>query len=313
MHPPHVSYYRALHRQTLHHTLSTMKKAIITILSSAVLGALQLTAHDNAPQKLPDGRVLVWHDEFNGKKLNPKKWKHELGVIRNYGAAQTYTKEAVRLSNGKLIITTKAKETPNANFSPGSTDWRKQRKSMPYSSGSVTTQGIKNFYHGRLEVRAKVPGNKGAWPAIWLICDNGWGWPACGEIDVMEHASQHKDCCYATFHWGRNGGTHNDYDSKMPHRPGMTNGFHVYSMEWTDKEIILEMDGVVTNRFDISRTEYPNGKNPFRTPAYLIINTAVGGPGTMTEAPDASQYPCTFEIDYVRFYAHPNNKKPGKK
>ena len=56
------------------------------------------------------------------------------------------------------------------------------------------------FTYGRVDVRAKLPIDLGTWPAIWMlgknINENGayWdpvfgttNWPACGEVDIMEH------------------------------------------------------------------------------------------------------------------------------
>lgn len=263
---------------------------------------LPLAAGEHVPQTLPGGWVLDWHEEFNGSRLNDKKWRPELGVVRNYGAAQTYTRDSICVKDGLLTITTEAAETPVCNYRPGSKKWTEQRKTMPYKSGSITTRGIKNFFHGRLEVRAKVPGNKGAWPAIWLINDNPWEWPQCGEIDIMEHASQQHNCCHATIHWGRNGGNQDAMVNKHPVVDTLTDDFHVFWMEWDKTAIRLGVDKQEIISLETEKITYPDGRNPFRKGGYLIINTAVGGPGTMTEAPDAAQYPCRFQVDYVRYY-----------
>lgn len=270
----------------------------------SLLMALPLAAADKpqAPKTLPGGWVLEWHDEFSGSKLNPKKWRPELGVIRNVGASQTYTEDCISQKKGMLVLKTEAKETPVSNYKEGSTNWREQRKTMPYKSGSITTQGIRSFYHGRLEVRAKLPGNKGAWPAIWLVLENPWGWPQCGEIDIVEHASQQHDQCHATVHWGKNGGDQDAMATNHPKIDGLTGHFHLYWMEWDDKQIRLGVDKQTITTLDTDTVTYPDGRNPFRKGGYLIINTAVGGPKTMTESPDAAQYPCKMEVDYVRYY-----------
>ena len=278
-----------------------MKRMLISILP--LLAALPVWAGGNAaPKTLPGGWVLAWHDEFNGNRLDASKWRPELGVVRNQGAAQTYTADSISVKDGMLTLTTEARETPVSNYKPGSSRWTEQRKTMPYKSGSITTKGHKNFFHGRLEVRAKVPGNKGAWPAIWLINDNPWGWPQCGEIDIMEHASQQHNHCHATIHWGRNGGNQDAMVNKHPVVPTLTDDFHVYWMEWDKATIRLGVDKQEIISLETEKVTYPDGRNPFRKGGYLIINTAVGGPGTMTEAPDASQYPCQFQVDYVRYY-----------
>ncbi len=272
-------------------------------------GSLSIAAADGPPTTLPGGWKLAWNDEFNGKSLNMKKWSYELGVVRNVGASQTYVKEAVKLKNGKLVITTTAKDTPCSTYKKDAKNWREKIEKQPYASGSITTQGKMSFKPGcRLEIRARIPKAKGSWPAIWLLNENGWGWPASGEIDIMEHITQEPDNCYSTFHWGKNGGTVDAMNTNKPVVEGMDSKWHVYSMEWDDKVISIRVDGVESARQVINAITYPDGRNPFRHPAYLIINTAVGGKGTWPEAPDASQYPCVFEVDYVRYYV-----KGGKK
>ena len=143
------------------------------------------------PRTLPGGWVYVWGDEFNGSRIDAKKWKPELGVIRNQGSQQTYTgrPKNMRLEDGCLVLETHFEKFANINYKKSSADWIKNTKFMPYTSGSVTTIKTKNFMFGRLEVRAKVPKTKGIWPAIWLLGKNKWGWPANGEIDMLENIS----------------------------------------------------------------------------------------------------------------------------
>ncbi len=281
-----------------------MKAVSFLLLLLCTLAAPLLpAAEDTAPTTLPGGWTLAWADEFNGNKLDRSKWDYELGVVRNKGASQTYIKKAVRVRNGKLIITTRAKETRCSTYKKGSEDWREQLRTQPYSSGSITTKGKMDFEPGsRLEVRAKLPSAKGSWPAIWMIHHNGKPWPACGETDLMEHITQETNTCYSTFHWGANGSNQHRNCGKKRLIEGMCGGWHVYSLEWTQEEMTISVDNTPIISFRVADATYPDGSNPFLHPAHLIINTAVGGPGTWPEQPDATQYPCRYEIDYVRYY-----------
>ena len=58
-----------------------------------------------------------------------------------------------------------------------------------YTSARLKSQGLQNFTYGRIDVRAILPIGQGIWPAIWMlgVNFNSLGWPACGEIDIMEH------------------------------------------------------------------------------------------------------------------------------
>ena len=268
-------------------------------LALLALLAAPLQAAD-VPQTLEGGWVYAWGDEFEGSKLNPKKWKHELGVIRNQDAVQTYTKDCVKVRGGKLLLISKARETRNSNYDPKKNHWTHQRKTMPYASGSVTTRDVKHFEcPGRLEMRAKIPRAKGVWPALWTMHVNQYGWPANGEIDVLEHISQEPDRCYSIFRWGRNGSNQEHKVIRTTEIPDYHKEFHTYILEWDDEVMRILIDDKEAGRVQIADANYPDGNNPLRTPCYLIMNTAIDG---WAEAPDASQYPVQFEIDYVRYY-----------
>lgn len=275
-----------------------------TLLSAMVLAALPLTAApDKAPRELEGGWVYEWGDEFNGSKLNTKKWAYELGVVRNPGASQAYTKKSVAVKNGKLIITSRAKETPNCNYREGSDRWFEKIKTQPFASGSVTTRNVKHFESpGRLEFRARIPKGKGVWPAIWTMHVNNYGWPANGEIDILEHISQEPETCYCIFRWGRNGGNQEQKVIRTRRFQDYSKKFHTYVLEWDDKIMRILIDDEEVGRVNIADANYPNGDNPLRTPCYIIINTAIGGHGTWPEMADPKDYPVKFEIDYVRYY-----------
>lgn len=262
------------------------------------------------PQTLDGGWVYAWGDEFNGSKLDPKKWKHELGVIRNQDAVQTYTKDCVKVRGGKLLLISKAKETKNSNYNPKKEHWTHQRKTMPYASGSVTTRDVKHFEcPGRLEMRAKIPKAKGVWPALWTMHVNQYGWPANGEIDILEHISQEADRCYSIFRWGRNGGNQEYKVIRTTQIPDYHKDFHTYVLEWDEEMMRILIDEKEVGRVQIAEANYPDGNNPLRTPCYLIMNTAIDG---WAESPDASQYPVQFEIDYVRFYTKGDKKEAAE-
>lgn len=275
-----------------------------TLLSAMVLAALPLTAApDKAPRELEGGWVYEWGDEFNGNKLNTKKWAYELGVVRNPGASQAYTKKSVAVKNGKLIITSRAQETPNCNYREGSDRWFEKIKTQPFASGSVTTRNVKHFEApGRLEFRARIPRGKGVWPAIWTMHVNNYGWPANGEIDILEHISQEPETCYCIFRWGRNGGNQEQKVIRTRRFQDYSKKFHTYVLEWDDKIMRILIDDEEVGRVNIADANYPNGDNPLRTPCYIIINTAIGGHGTWPEMANPKDYPVKFEIDYVRYY-----------
>jgi|GEM_PF-89485 len=299
-------------------------RAIGTVAAALFLALVQPVTGAEVPETLEGGWRLDWNDEFSGSKLNPDKWKHELGVIRNQDAVQTYTRDCVKLRGGKLILISKARETRNSNYDPKKEHWTHQRKTMPYASGSVTTRDVKHFTcPGRLEIRARIPKAKGVWPALWTMHVNQYGWPANGEIDILEHISQEPETCYSIFRWGANGSNREHKVIRTTRIPDYSKEFHTYVLEWDEEVMRILIDDAEVGRVRIEEANYPDGNNPLRTPCYLIMNTAIDG---WAESPEASQYPVQFEIDYVRYYtkgektaqaadsdAEKNEPRPAKK
>ena len=262
------------------------------------------------PKTLRGGWVLKWNDEFDGNRLDETKWAYELGVVRNKGSKQAYTKDCVEVKDGMLLLHSRAQQTENVNFEEGSQKWWKQIRTQPYASGSVTTRGVMHFTPpARLEFRARIPKAKGVWPAIWTLHVNDYEWPTKGEIDILEHISQEPNKVHSIFRWGKNG-TSEEYKpvSKVTTIPNFSDDFHLYALEWDAKMMRILIDNKEVGRVAIKDAQYPNGDNPLLTPCYIIMNTAIGG---WAEAPVAAQYPVTFEIDYVRYYTKRGAKVPS--
>lgn len=294
-----------------------MKKLFHTFLGIACLAASPVFAETSPPQTLPGGYVYIWGDEFNGPRINSEKWKPELGVVRNQGSQQTYTgrNKNIRIEKGYLVLETHFEKFKNINFKKNGKGWIQQTRSMPYTSGSVTTIDTQQFLFGRLEVRAKLPKTKGIWPAIWLLGKNKWGWPSNGEIDIMENISQEPDTVYSTFHLAQKEGSgkHTSLGGKTS-IPNLGEKFHVYVMEWDKDSIRLSVDNRLVKSIDLHQTNYEkNTGNPFRTPFYLILNSAVGGNWCEQAPEDGKGYPVQFLIDYVRFYQTEKQTADSKK
>lgn len=270
-------------------------------------GAKYITG--KAPRTLEGGWVLDWNDEFDGSKLDLSKWAYELGVIRNHGSSQTYTKDCVKVKGGMLQLRSVARKTKCETYDAKAEKWPRNVKEQPYASGSVTTRNVKHFTApGRLEFRARIPKARGVWPAIWTMHVNGHRWPANGEIDLLEHVSQEPNTVYTIFRWGKNG-TSVEYKPviKTTNIPNYSKEFHTYVLEWDDVDMKAYIDDKEVARVSISDADYPDGSNPLRSPCFIIMNTAIGGRGTWPQAPNASDYPVTFEIDYVRYYTKKDN------
>jgi len=224
---------------------------------------------------------LVWSDEFNvSGALDSNKWVHEVGDSWYNNEVQSYTSrlDNSKVEDGKLKIIAK-KESYNGNN---------------YTSARIISNTKKDFTYGRVDIRAKIPGTKGTWPALWMLGSNfkSVTWPKCGEIDILESAQVNNFKVQSTVHhpdkYG-DGDTHisNDYTD-------ITEKFYVYSLVWTKQALTFYVD---------DKPHHLVGNScalPFNWDQFIILNVAMGGNMGGEIAPDFISD--TMEIDYVRIY-----------
>lgn len=237
---------------------------------------------------------LVWSDEFeqNGAP-DATAWGYDLGnsgfgnnEVQNY----TNTRENSRIENGILII--EAKKTAGS-----------------WTSARLKSQGKKSFTYGRIEFRAKLPAGSGTWPALWMLGENTGtaGWPACGEIDIMEHVGKNPGVVQAAMHTPSSYGNTQNKGSIAVN--GFSSDFHIYAVEWSE----TKMDFYVDN--NLYYTYAPSVRNdqtwPFNKPAFIIMNIAMGGnwgsdtkyeTGGLKNGIDPALTSVRMEVDYVRYY-----------
>jgi beta-glucanase (GH16 family) len=152
---------------------------------------------------------------------------------------------------------------------------------LSYSSGLLTTQQSFHQTYGYFAICAQLPRGVGFWPAFWLLPADG-RWPP--EIDVMEMLGDDPTHYYASVHAdGVNEVT------KLP-APDLTAGFHVYAVSWRPDEIRFYLDGVPVH--DIVTPP------DMHVPMYLLVNLAVGGPGSWPGA--ATGETGVYHIAWVR-------------
>lgn len=229
----------------------------------------------------------IWQDEFNGSGLpDAGRWDYEVGLVRN-NERQYYTRarqENARLEDGTLVIEAR----------------RESHQGAEYTSASLTSRA--SWTYGRIEVRAKLPKGRGTWPAIWTLGTNirEVGWPACGEIDIMEHVGFDPGRIHANIHTKAYNHVQrtNKGNSLIVSKPDEE--FHVYSADWTAETIDFFVDG----RRYFSFAKEPGGSDvwPFDKPQYLILNLAIGGTWGGQQGIDDSAFPARYVIDYVRVF-----------
>ncbi len=266
--------------------------SVLFIIAIATYGKVLNRTVENqgkSPVKAPVKWELVWEDNFDGAGLpDSKTWSYEEGYIRN-NEAQYYTKERLenaRVENGSLVI-----EARKDNWSGNK-----------ITSASINTYGKKSILYGRIEVKAKLPTGVGTWPAIWMLGENisKIGWPACGEIDIMENVGYEPDVVHANIHTkaynhikGTNKG--NKITIKKPYE-----NFNVYAVEWFEDHMYFYLNDKLY--FSFKNEETGNDVWPFDKPHYLLINFAVGGAWGGRNGVDESIFPQKYYIDYVKVY-----------
>jgi len=282
-----------------------------TILFAFVLFPIIAAGQDpyapdyTSPTKIK-GMQLVFSEEFNySGKPDSAYWNFEKGFARN-NELQWYQADNANCKEGRLLIEGRKSNFPNPNYTEGSGNWRKNRKTVSYTSSSITTEGKKSWLNGRFEVRARIDTAMGSWPAIWLLGDN-YEWPSCGEIDMLEfYRPDNVPSILANVASGTGRRWTAKWDgSKKPLASWLEldkewpRKYHVWRMDWTKDSINLYVDDLLLNTTLVADTKNPDGTQPFMQPQYLLLNLALGENGG---DPSQSKFPITYEVDYVRVY-----------
>lgn len=271
---------------TLPETFIETEEQIVVELQTEPGGDFPQTGYTTP--KSYSGYNLSWSDEFEGVSLDESSWTYETGTGNNgwgNNELQYYRKENTRVEKGCLII-----EAKNENFG-----------GQNYTSSRLITKGKQEFEYGRVDIRAALPKGQGIWPALWMLGSNFQtsGWPACGEIDIMELiGGLGKDnTVHGTVHWD-NTGNYANYGDHYTLSNGIFNDeFHVFSIIWNENTIKWYMDDILYNTIDIT----PTALSEFHQNYFFIFNVAVGGnwPGS----PDATtSFPQRMIVDYIRAF-----------
>ncbi len=247
---------------------------------------------------------LVWSDEFSGtsgSSLDPSKWVFDTGG-QGWGNQELeyYTDKSQNASldgGGNLVITAQQEADPATS---GLSCWYGPCK---YTSARITTGKQFDFTYGRVEARIKLPAGKGIWPAFWLLgadCSKV-GYPACGEIDIMEENGGNSSIIHATVHGPGNSGPYS-IENKLILAPGSNfpGEYHLFAVDWKPDSIQWYYDGRLYA--ELTKSQLPDGDQwVFDHPFVIILNLAVGG--TWLGNPDQStHFPKQMYVDYVRVY-----------
>jgi beta-glucanase (GH16 family) len=241
-----------------------------------------------------DGYELVWSDEFDYEGLpDSTKWSYDTqGNAWQWGnnELQHYTASRIKnshVNDGCLHIVAHKEDGFN----------------RPYTSARLITKGKGDWTYGRIEVKAKVAGGKGAWPAIWML-PTDWeygGWPASGEIDIMEHVGYERDSVFFTVHTDAYNHINGTQKSKAVLVADAEEDFHIYALDWTANKCLFYLDDQKV--FEFKKEEKTTSAQwPFDKRFHLILNVAVGGNWGGKHGVDDTIFPSVMLVDYVRVY-----------
>lgn len=254
---------------------------------------------------LPGFDVMLFSDEFDGDSLDTAKWTHDAAGTQAGGqqqqsgeGLQKYTPDSVRVANGSLLIT--------ASESDGQ-----------YTSGRINSSASGGWFPGMqmpdgrkvqrvfVQARVQVPkGGAGLWSAVWMAPVNASSnWPASGEIDILESVNDQKKIVQGLHYGGA--WPENEMaivDTEQKNGAPYSDGYHIVGADWEQDAIRMTLDGKRTKEFTSWWSPSAEWPAPFDKAFVLNLALAVGGdwPGPPN---DATQFPATLAVDYVRVFA----------
>lgn len=259
--------------------------------TAAATAALTTDGRAEAATATTSGDVLLAADEFDGpagSAPNPGIWRFDTGA-GGWGNAelQTYTdsrRNSALDGAGNLVVTAR------------------READGTYTSARLKTEGTFTAQYGRIEARISIPRGQGIWPAFWMLgADIGQvGWPACGEIDVMENVGYEPGTVHGTVHGpGYSGANGLSAAATLPAGAAWADGYHVFAVDWRPGSVTWLVDGVAQRT--VTRADVGSSPWVFDKPFFVLLNVAVGG--TWPGSPDATtRFPQQMLVDWVRVW-----------
>lgn len=232
---------------------------------------------------------LAWQEEFSGEVLDESSWSLCTRGTADWMNTMSDDPRLLEIKDGVLQLR-------------GIVNDRKGEDPSPYLTAGVTSRGKYAFQYGKVQIRARFKSAQGAWPALWMLGAEK-GWPANGEIDLMEHLN-FDSIVYQTVH--------SEYTVKIdktntPRQGGTAeiqrDDWNTYGCEWDESKIVFTVNGKPTHSYP--RVPEKGAKQwPFDQPFYFILSMQVGGQWVNRTGPtNPDHYPAWLEVDWVRVYS----------
>lgn len=243
-----------------------------------------------------DGWKLYWSDEFSGSALDNATWSLCSRGRSDWNNTASNDPHLIKLDHGVLRLR-------------GIVNDDTANDPAPYLTGAILSKTKFSYQYGKVQIRARFKCAQGAWPALWMMGEEK-GWPACVEIDLMEHLN-FDDIVYQTVH--------SEYtrsiDKTNTPKHGSTakinrDEWNTYGCEWDADKIVFTVNGEAT--FAYPRVSEKGEKQwPFKQPFYFLFSMQIGGDwvNARGEKPTLPEhYPAYMEIDWVRVYKPADSK-----
>ncbi|WP_195958072.1 family 16 glycosylhydrolase [Enterococcus gallinarum] len=285
-------------------------------------------------EKSESNYEIIWQEDFDKSELDKDTWSYMPGTVgRSEQQNYTTSKSNVNVENGNLVLSVTKREKEESN------PRKPNGRTIKYDSGFINTSGKKDFLYGRIEMKAKLPKGKGAFPAFWLM-GTSYGWPGGGEIDIMEligaptteraengetdptdNARQSNQIIYGTPHFYYINGDVDKDGSYDPYELGgnakieddFWNEYHIFGIDWSPERIDWYLDGVIYNSMNLVGNErLEAAARSINRPQILKLNLATGGDW----AGDAGDYLAddntSMTVDWIRWSQNEEQKKAAE-
>ena len=270
-------------------------KRFLVLSCSVAISALFFHACSSSDDSMIDAPLtradavsekIVFQDDFNQADSIPDRNKWSL-CKKGSPAWSKYLSESydqAYVHDGKLVLVA-------------------EKVNGVYKTGGVQSLGKAEFQYGKIEICARFTKTaKGGWPAIWMMPAKPVysGWPACGEIDIMENVGYDPDTIVGSSHTEKYNHAIGTQKNAKIACPDCYKAFHVYALEWEEDEYRLYVDDQLYFTFKNEGTGYEVW--PYDKRFHILLNLAIGGNWGGQKGIDDSLFPHVFEIDYVRVY-----------
>ncbi len=233
---------------------------------------------------------LTFSEDFESKKLDQQKWLTKLFwgealLNSSYSLASDshfYTDgNNITIDKGILKITTRKEKVNGLSWN---SKFGFVPKDFEYTSGIISTGNSFRQQHGRFEAKIRVATLAGIYHAFWLVGDK-----MLPEIDIFRKKGSDSSSLQGAFFWenGENGKSKKSINSISG--LSLDSDFYILGIDWDEQKITWKINGIP---FKIETNNLPKGS------VYIVFSSGING------NIDESKLPATFEVDWVKCWAH---------